>query len=58
MGMRKFTSIVVDFNEPDNGVGLIVEDVEEDDEGLKDVEEDGANGQTLQRFPILPELNV
>ena len=43
---------------PDDGVRLVVEDVEQDDEGLEDVEEDRPDGETLQRLPILPELNV
>jgi hypothetical protein len=43
---------------PDYGVGLIVEDIEKNDEWLEDIEEDWPHRQALQRLPVVPELNV
>ena len=42
----------------DDGVGLVVQDVEEDDDGLEHVEEDRADGEALEGFTVVPELNV
>jgi len=39
-------------------VGFVVQDVEEDNEGLEDAEEDGADREPLQRLPAVPELDV
>lgn len=39
-------------------VGFVVQDVEEDDEGLEDAEKDGADREPLQRLPAVPELDV
>ncbi len=39
-------------------IGLVVEDVEEDNEQLEDVEEHGANRETLQWLAVTPELNI
>ena len=33
---------------PDNSVGVIVQDIEQDNQVLEHVEEDGAHGQTLR----------
>lgn len=42
----------------DHEVGLVVQDVEEDNEGLEDAEEDGAHRQALQGLPAVPELDI
>ena len=43
---------------PDDGVGVIIEDVEQDDQVLEDVEEDRPDGKSLGSFALLPELDV
>jgi hypothetical protein len=42
----------------DHEVGLVVQHIQDNDEGLEDVEEDRSHGQTLQRLTVLPELDV
>ena len=42
----------------DDGVGLVVKDVEQNDERLEHVEEHGANRETLQGLPVVPKLDV
>lgn len=44
--------------DPHDKVGLIVHDVEHNDEWLEHVEEHRAHRQTLQRLAIPPELDV
>lgn len=39
-------------------VGLIVQDVQQHNQGLEDSENDGANGQAFQRLSAVPELDV
>lgn len=43
---------------PDDGVGFVVEDVEENDEGLENVEEDRPDGETFERFTVVPEFDI
>ena len=42
----------------DDLVGLIVEDVEQNNERLEDIEEDRANREALQRLATPPELDI
>lgn len=42
----------------DHEVCLVIKNVQDNDEGLEDVEEDRSHGQTLQGFTVLPELYV
>jgi len=42
----------------DDKIGFIVENVEQDDEWLKDVEENRSHGQTLKWFAVSPELDI
>ena len=42
----------------DDFVGLVVENVEQDDERLEDIEEDRTNRETLQRLATPPELDI
>lgn len=42
----------------DDEVGLIVHDIKKYNDGLKDVEEDRTNRQTLERLTVAPELNI
>lgn len=39
-------------------VGLVVQDVKQDHEWLKDAKYDGAHRQTLQRLSAVPELDI
>jgi hypothetical protein len=40
---------------PDNCVGVVVQDVQQDDEVLENVEEDRSHRQSLNRFPTYQE---
>ena len=42
----------------DDFVGLVVQNVEQDDERLEDIEEDRTNRETLQRLAAPPELDI
>ena len=42
----------------DDGIGLVVKDVEQNDDRLEHVEEHGANRETLQGLPVVPKLDV
>jgi hypothetical protein len=39
-------------------VGVVVENVEEHDEGLEDAKNNGTDRETLQTLSIIPKLNV
>ena len=47
-----------EYHYNDHGIGLIVQDVQEDNEGLEDVEEHGADRQPLQGLAATPELHI
>ena len=42
----------------DDKVGLVIEDVEQHDEGLEDTEEDSAHREALEGLTVTPELDV
>ena len=42
----------------DEGVGLVIQHVQEHDERLEHVEKDGAHGKALQRLSLTPKLDV
>ena len=42
----------------DDFVGLVVQNVEQDNERLEDIEEDRTNRETLQRLAAPPELDI
>ena len=43
---------------PDDCVGVVIEDVEQDNQVLEDIEEDRPDGQTLRGLALLPKLDV
>jgi len=42
----------------DNKISFIVENVQQDDQWLKDIEENWTHWQTLERLAVSPELNI
>lgn len=42
----------------DHEVCLVIQDVQDNYEGLEDIEENRSHGQTLQGFTVFPELYV
>lgn len=58
MDFPEFDGKSNEYADFDDKIGFIVENVEQDDEWLKDVEENRSYRQTLKWFAVSPELDV